>query len=41
MKSDINRLIEEFKNILSEEHGNYLYYVKDQEDSFIERIPKK
>ena len=32
---DIKRLNLEFKNILMEQHENYLDYVKDQEESII------
>ena len=35
---DINRLNEEFENILNEQHENYLDYVKDQEESILERF---
>ena len=35
---DINRLNKEFKNILIEQHEEYLDYVKDQEDSLLERF---
>ena len=37
-KIDINLLSLEFKNILLEEHENYLDYIKDQEESKIERF---
>ena len=40
-KNDINRLNLEFKNILLEEFENYLDYIKDQEESVIERILNK
>ena len=35
---DINRLNLEFKNILIEENENYLDYVKDQEESILEKF---
>ena len=41
LRTDINRLLREFKNILNEVHENYLDYVKDQEESNIERILNK
>ena len=37
-KNDIDQLPLEFKNVLIEEHENYLHYVKDQEESIIERV---
>ena len=37
-KNDINRLSIEFKNILLEEFENYLSYIKNEEESIIERI---
>ena len=40
-KNDINRLSLEFRNILIEQHEEYLDYVKDQEESIIERILNK
>ena len=40
-KSDINLLSLEFKNILLEGYENYLDYVKDQEESRIERFLNK
>ena len=40
-ESDFNRLNLEFKNILMEEHEEYLEYVKDLEDSFVERFLNK
>ena len=40
-KNDINLLNLEFKNILIEEFENYLDYIKDQEESIIERILNK
>ena len=40
-KNDINRLNFEFKNILIEQHEDYLDYVKDQEESIIEKILNK
>ena len=38
---DINRLNEEFKNIIIEQHEEYLDYVKDQEESVLERFLNK
>ena len=38
---DINHLIFEFKNILIEQHEECLDYVKDQEESNIEKILNK
>ena len=35
---DINRLKLEFKNILIEEHEEYLDYIKNEEESIIEKI---
>ena len=40
-KNDINLLSLEFKNILLEEYENYLDYVKNQEESVIERFLNK
>ena len=40
-KNDINRLSIEFKNILLEEFENYLSYIKNEEESIIERILNK
>ena len=40
-KNDINRLSIEFKNILIEEFENYLSYIKNEEESIIERILNK
>ena len=37
-KSEINRLNLEFKDILIEEHENYLDYNKDQEESVLEKF---
>ena len=37
-KNDINLLNLEFKNILLEEFENYLYYIKDQEESILEKF---
>ena len=41
LKSDINRLNEEFKNILMEENEENLDYIKNEEEAFIERILNK
>ena len=35
-KNDISRLSLELKNILKEEHENYLDYIEDQEESNLE-----
>ena len=40
-KKDNNQLSLEFKSIIIEQHQNYLDYVKDQEESIIEKISKK
>ena len=40
-KNDINLLNLEFKNILLEEFENYLDYIKDQEESILERFLNK
>ena len=37
-KTDINRLNLEFKNILLEEYEDYLDYIKNQEESVIEKF---
>ena len=37
-KNDINRLNLEFKNILLEQNENYLYFVKNREESIIENF---
>ena len=39
--NDINLLNLEFKNILIQEFDGYLDYIKDQEESIIERILNK
>ena len=41
LKDDINRLILEFKNILMEQNEEYLDYIKNEEESIIEKILKK
>ena len=41
LKSDINRLCTEYKNILIEQNEEYLNYIKNQEESIIEKILKK
>ena len=38
---DINRLNLEFKNILIDEHEKYLDYIKNEEESIIERFLNK
>ena len=40
-KADIINLILEFKNILLEEFENYLDYIKDQEESILEKFLNK
>ena len=40
-KNDINLLNLEFKNILLEEFENYLDYIKDQEESVLEKFLNK
>ena len=40
-KNNINLLNLEFKNILIEEFDNYLDYIKDQEESILERFLNK
>ena len=40
-KSDINRLNLEFKNILLEEYEDYLDYIKNEEESVIEKFLNK
>ena len=41
IKNDINLLNLEFKNILSEEFEKYLDYIKDQEESILEKFLNK
>ena len=40
-KNDINRLSIEFKNILLEEFEEYLSYIKNQEESILEKFLNK
>ena len=40
-ENDINRLALEFRNILKEQHEEYLDYVKNEEESIVERFLKK
>ena len=40
-KNDIKNLNSEFKNILLEEYENYLYYIKNEEESIIEKFINK
>ena len=40
-KNDINLLNLEFKNILLEEFDNYLDYIKDEEESILEKFLNK
>ena len=41
LKNDINRLSLEIKNILIELNEEYFDYIKNEEESIIERIPNK
>ena len=41
LKDDINRLNLEFKNILMEQSEEYLDYIKNEEESIIEKILNK
>ena len=38
LKKDINQLREDFKNLLTEQNGEYLAYKKDQEESINENF---
>ena len=40
-KNDINRLSIEFKNVLLEEFEDYLSYIKNEEESILEKILNK
>ena len=40
-KNYINNLNSEFKNILLEEYENYLYFIKNEEESIKEKILNK
>ena len=40
-KNDINRLNIDFKNILIEEFEDYLSYIKNEEESILEKILNK
>ena len=40
-KNDINLLNLEFRNVLIEEHEDYLSYIKNEEESIIERFLDK
>ena len=40
-KADINRLNLEFKNILLEEYEDYLDYIKNEEESILEKFLNK
>ena len=40
-KNDINRLSMEFKNIFLEEFEDYLSYIKNEEESILEKILNK
>ena len=41
IKRDLNRLNLEFENILMEENENYLDYIKNEEESIIEKTLNK
>ena len=41
MKDDIKYLCKQFENIIIEENEECLAYIKDQEESFIEKVLKK
>ena len=41
LNSEFNRLNSEFKNIKKEQHEEYLEYVKNEEESIIERFLNK
>ena len=41
LKVDNNHLCTNFKNILQEQNEEYLAYMKNQEESFIEKISNK
>ena len=41
LKNDLKYLCEEFKSILIEQNEEYLYYIKNEEESIIERILNK
>ena len=38
LKNDINRLCLEFKNMLMKQNEEYLNYIQNEEESFIEKI---
>ena len=40
-KNDINRVSIEFKNVLLEEFEHYLSYIKNEEESILEKILNK
>ena len=40
-RSDMNHLCSEFQIILMEQNEEYLDYIKNEEESDIERIPNK
>ena len=40
-KNDINLINSEFKNVLIEQNEEYLVYIKNEEESIIERILNK
>ena len=41
LKNDINRLNNEFKNILLQQNEEYLSYIKNEEESILEMILNK
>ena len=41
LEDDINRLNKEFKNILVEQNEEYLSYIKNEEESIVERFLNK
>ena len=41
LKSDINRLCRDFKNISREQNEEYLIYIKSEEESLIEKVSNK
>ena len=41
LKTDIKSLIKEFKSILSEQNEDYSQYIKNEEETIIEKILNK
>ena len=41
LKDDFNHLLKEYKSILIEQNEEYLAYIKDQEEFFIENFLNK